>query len=154
MHGCQAFLQDVNQQIDQARAQGMNSRAFILHVGERYAYIRLTDLYRPWQFLRQISSAPPVCFGADGFRHQLVDDHEPARHYTAFVFVGYWLPTAFATLILWGWEILGFIRYGGHWSQPDIRCGTVGIRHGRAIRKTGPTIWPQLIERELRERAQ
>jgi len=47
-------------------------------------------------------------------------------------------------------EILGFFRYG-HWSKPDMRSGSVGIRHGRAVRKGGATVLPALIQRDLSE---
>jgi len=152
LRGFPGFLQDVNQHVDRAIAQDMSTRSFVLQIAERYSYIRLADLYRPLRFLRQLSGQPPVCFGASGFRRDLVDDQEPARHYTAFVFVGYWLPTLLATPILWAWEILGFVRYGWQWSQPDIRSGTIGIRHGRCVRKQGPGVLPTLIARDLSEK--
>jgi hypothetical protein len=146
--GYRAFLADLTAQVQAAQQQEMRSHDFILAIAERYSYIRLADLGRPLRFLRQISGKPPQCFGARGFRHALVDDQEPARHYTAFVFVGYWLPTALALPVLWLWELLGLVRYG-HWSQPDVRSGTVGIRHGRAVRKAGFAMLPTLVERDL-----
>ena len=146
--GYPAFLADLTARVEVAQRQGMSSRAFILASAERYSYIRLADLWRPLRFLRQLSGKPPQCFGVRGFRHALVDDQEPARHYTAFVFVGYWLPTLLALPVLWLWELLGLVRYGS-WSQPDIRSGTVGIRHGRAVRKAGFAVLPTLVARDL-----
>lgn len=148
--GFQGFLQDVRHQVAHTVAEQQSTRDFILTIGERYSYIRMEDLKHPVRFLKQLSGQPPVCFGAKGFRRELVDDREPARHYTAFVFVGYWLPTLLAIPVLWAWELLGFVRYRGNWSQPDIRCGNVGIRHGRAVRKEGAAILPDLIDRDLR----
>jgi len=152
-HGFSGFLQDVNQRVENAIAQNMSTRDFMMQIAERYAYIRFADIGQPLRFLKQLSGRPPICFGAKGFRTTIVDDKEPARHYTAFVFVGYWLPTLLAVLVLWAWELLGFIRYRGHWSQPDIRCGNVGIHHGRAVRKAGPSVLPQLIARDLGDSA-
>lgn len=149
--GFNAFLQDLNGQIAKVQQQNRSTGDFVLQIAERYAYIRLADIHHPVRFLKQLSGAPPVCFGTAGFRKSIVDDQEPARHYTAFVFVGYWLPTVLALPVLWGWEILGFFRYG-QWSQPDIRSGNLGIRHGRAVRKEGPTVLPPLIQRDLSER--
>lgn len=147
--GFSGFLQDVNMMVDNATEQQLSRRDFIMQIAERYANIRLDDIGRPLRFLIQLSGRPPVCFGAQGFRLAIVDDREPARHYTAFVFVGYWLPTFLAILVLWAWEMLGFVRYRGQWSQPDIRCGMLGIRHGRAVRKMDPSVLPQLVARDL-----
>ncbi len=150
--GVDGFLRDLHDQIDAARQQGRGTRDFVLQIAERYSYIRLADIKNPIRFLKQISSNPPICFGTAGFRQSIVDDQEPARHYTAFVFVGYWLPIVLALPVLWAWEILGFFRYG-KWSQPDIRSGNLGVRHGRAVRKAGPTVLPTLIQRDLSERS-
>ena len=148
--GFDAFLQDINARIDEGVRQGASTRDFVLQSADRYAFIRLADINHPVRFLKQISGQPPVCFGTVGFQHTIVDDEEPARHYMAFVFVGYWLPTGLAIMVLWAWEILGFFRYG-HWSKPDMRSGSVGIRHGRAVRKGGATVLPALIQRDLSE---
>ncbi|MEZ4677857.1 MAG: hypothetical protein R2932_26935 [Caldilineaceae bacterium] len=149
--GITAFLADVEVRLAEATAQGRSTQAFVLQIAERYAYIRPQDAPKhPKQFLKQMAGQPPVRFGTAGFRKSIVDDKEPARHYTAFVFVGYWLPTLLAIPVLWAWEILGFFRYG-HWSQPDIRSGRIGIRHGRAVRNQGPDILPTLIRRDLTE---
>ncbi len=146
--GFAAFLDDLNAQLAAAQQRGDSTHAFILQIAERYAYIRLADIKQPLRFLKQLSGKPPHCFGTAGFRRTIVDDEEPARHYMAFVFVGYWLPTLLAVPVLWAWEILGFFRYG-HWSQPDMRSGYLGIRHGRAVRKAGATLLPTLIQRDL-----
>ncbi|MEZ4729101.1 MAG: hypothetical protein R3E79_18360 [Caldilineaceae bacterium] len=147
--GVVALMADVKTRAAQGSATGSTTRAFILDIADAYAFIRLEDWRHPRRFLQQMAGAPPITFGTQGFRRALVDDQNPARHYTAFVFVGYWLPIPFAVLVLWAWEILGFFRYRGHWSQPDIRNGYIGIRHGRQVRQHGPTILADLIEQEL-----
>ncbi|MEZ4862494.1 MAG: hypothetical protein R3C14_14365 [Caldilineaceae bacterium] len=152
MSGFTHFLADVRQRVAAATAHGTTASEFILEIGEAYAFIRLHDLRRPWQFLQQVASQPPVAFSPEGFRASIVDDQNPARHYTAFVFVGYWLPTPLAVLVLWMWEILGFVRYRGHWSQPDIRSGYIGISHGRALHRQSFAILPDLIARDLDDR--
>lgn len=147
--GFHAFYADVEERIAAAQARQESTGTFIRHSAERYANICLNDaLPRPLQFLKQMSGKPPVCFGTPGFQRTIVDDQEPARHYTAFVFVGYWLPALLAIPFLWAWETLGFFRYG-YWSRPDIRSGLIGIRHGRVLRKTDFTRWPELLKRDL-----
>ena len=126
-------------------------RRFVLNISRDYANIRLNDLTNPIRFYRQISGSPPIRFGDQGFRPDILDDYNPARHYIAFVFTGYFLPTFLAILCLYAWEILGFIRYRGHWSVPDILSGKIGIQHGRAIRKEGMSVFPGLIERDLKD---
>jgi hypothetical protein len=127
------------------------TRRFILAFGEQMAYIRVQDAWHPWRFLRQMEGAPPVRWGTGGFKYGLVDDSHPARHYAAFVFVGFWLPGWMALLLLWLWELAGFVRYGFYWSQADTRSGYVGLWHGRLIRRHGHTILPSLLARDLAE---
>lgn len=145
--GVDAFIADVSRRAAAARAN--STFRFILDISADYAYIHLHDAWHPVRFLSQLASAPPVQFGTAGFERALVDDDAPARHYTAFVFIGFWLPKRLSTCVLWGWEILGFFRYGGDWSSPDIRMGRVGIRHGEFVRRYGPTVLPGLIAAEL-----
>lgn len=152
--GIAALLADVNRRVRQAEKEGRSTADFVGEISEYYAFIRLSDLRYPRQFLRQLAGDPPLKFGTIGFRRELVDDQNPARHYTAFVFVGYWLPLLVAIPVLWAWEVLGFFRYGGHWSQPDIRNGYIGLRHGRQVRRHGAAILPQLIARDLDGRGQ
>lgn len=121
----------------------------INRLGEDFAYIRVRDMARPVRFLRQMAGVPPVRVGAAGFDPALVDDLHPARHYMAFVFVGYWLPVVPALLVLWAWEIAGFVRYRGAWSWPDVRMGYVGIRHGWSVRRFGAGVLPWLMARDL-----
>jgi hypothetical protein len=64
--------------------------------------------------------------------------------------VGYWLPAPLALLMLWAWEIAGFVRYA-YWSQPDMRSGYVGLFHGRMLRRYSHTILPALMARDLTE---
>jgi hypothetical protein len=133
-----------------AEAQG-DSRAVIRRLGEDFAYIRLQDVKQPLRFLRQMAGSPPIRLGLGGFRQDLIDDHDPARHYIAFVVVGFWVPRPLADLVLWLWEILGFIRYRGHWSRPDLDSGFVGIRHGRQVRRAGIEVLPDLLIRDVAE---
>jgi hypothetical protein len=123
---------------------------FLLVFAERFAFIRLQDLWHPVRFLSQMEGAPPIKLGMDGFKHSLLDDTNPARHYAAFVFVGYWLPNFLGLLVLWLWELAGAVRYG-YWSQPDVRSGYTGFYHGRLIRRYGHTILPSLMARDLTE---
>jgi hypothetical protein len=125
---------------------------FVREIGEQFAFIRLHDIWHPWRFLAQMAGAPPFQFGTAGFRPDLVDDFNPARHYTAFVFIGYYLPLWAAILFLILWEIAGFIRYRGVWSWPDIRNGHIGLRHGKLVRTYGPVVLPALIAAQLAER--
>jgi len=121
----------------------------INRLGEECAFIRLQDMRRPLRFLRQMSGSPPLRFGATGFNPDLVDDGNPVRHYVAFVVVGFWLPMLLGVLVLYGWEVLGFIRYWGHWSPKDVRSGMIGLRHGRAARRMGASVLPELVRRDL-----
>jgi hypothetical protein len=126
--------------------------SFILRVGEQFANIRIRDLCQnTLRFLLQVNRAPPLRLGAGGFASHLIEGPRDniARHYSAFVFVGFWLPKPLAVGALWLWEVLSFVRYGGHWSQADIRSGRIGLRHGRLVRTYGPTILPGLIAGEL-----
>lgn len=149
--GVTALLADVKARVAQNAAAGRSTAHFILEIGDAYAFIRLQDWRRPVQFLKQMAGTPPITFGTEGFKRAIVDDKNPARHYTAFVFVGYWLPRALAIAVLWAWEILGFVRYKGRWSQGDMRCGYLGIRHGRQVRQQGATVLADLIARDLAE---
>jgi hypothetical protein len=126
-----------------------DSGAVIDRLGEDFAFIRWADVRRPLRFLRQMEGAPPLQVGQAGFRRELVDDQHPARHYMAFVVMGYHLPWLLAVAVLWLWEVAGFVRYGGKWSQADMRSGYVGIRHGRAARQQGAGVLPGLMARDL-----
>lgn len=150
--GLDLFIAAVSERTSRVPPSWWNTARFLLRIAEDFAYIRLRDLWRPLRFLRQMAGAPPYRFATRGFTSAIVDDENPARHYTAFVFVGFWLPARLAKLALWLWEIAGFVRYGGRWSHNDMACGEVGIRHGRLLRKYGQTIMPALIASELAER--
>ncbi len=149
--GLDAFIAGVSGYAAQAVRQGRGNVWFVRRIAEAYAFIRLEDIGRPARFLRQMAGVPPVQFGTSGFKTSLVDDPNPARHYTAFVFIGFFLSYSLAVLVLWMWEIAGFIRYRGEWSWPDIANGRIGIRHGELVRRYGPTVLPGLIARDLAE---
>ena len=149
--GAANFIADVQRRTAQSVADARTTHAFILEISDAYAFIRLQDWRHPVRFLKQMSGEPPIKFGTTGFKPTIVDDKNPARHYTAFVFVGYWLPAPLAVIVLWAWEILGFFRYRFHWSWRDLECGYIGIRHGRQVRRQGPVVLAELIERDLVE---
>ncbi len=150
--GVEGFIRDVSRLAGQFPPTPWGSRWFVLAMGERYAAIRLQDAWNPVRFLAQMAGVPPVRFGTQGFRWTLVDDANPARHYTAFVFVGFWAPRWMAVLVLWLWELAGFFRYGRGWGLADMRMGYVGIHHGQLIRRYGHRILPGLIAFGLTER--
>ncbi|MBV7335181.1 hypothetical protein KFU94_44470 [Chloroflexi bacterium TSY] len=151
VQGVGAFSAAVRDQANRFNSNWLGKIRFVLWISERYANICLRDLWRPMRFLKQLMGKPPIEFGTDGFRPDLVDDSAPARHYTAFVFTGFWLPYPLAFIALWLWEFLGYLRYNWQWSQKDMAMGLIGIRHGREVRRHGPTVLSDLILRDLAE---
>ena len=147
--GIIAFIDNVQRYADECGPDRDGANQFIQRISEDYANIQLADIGQPLRFLKQLSGKPPVRFGTEGFKPLLVDDDNPARHYTAFVFVGYWLPWVLSIFVLYGWEILGFLRYRFQWSQGDVRMGLVGLRHGRAVRREGAGVLAELIACDL-----
>lgn len=149
--GLDGFVAAVSRLAARFPATTQGTRRFVLAFGEETAHIHVQDAWNLWRFLRQMEGNPPVRWGTDGFKRGLVDDTNPARHYAAFVFVGFWLPGWMALLVLWLWELAGYVRYGFYWSQADMRSGYVGLWHGRLVRRHGHTILPSLIARDLAE---
>jgi hypothetical protein len=147
--GVDGLIQGVEQVLLEARRRGAGDGWAMLRLGEDYANIRLGDVRRPLRFLRQMAGAPPLRLGTTGFRAEYVDDHNPARHYMAFVLLGYWLPRWMALTFLLLWEVAGWIRYGFVWSPCDLACGVLGVRHGGWVRRYGAVILPGLIAGEL-----
>jgi hypothetical protein len=147
--GLDQFLDYLQAMAAQAPADWPGAVWFLLRISEECAGIYTQDMSNPMRFLRQMAGAPPLKFGKDGFSPAIVDDSHPARHYIAFVFVGFWLPTFLATLLLYAWEFAGFVRYKGHWSQRDIVSGQIGIRHGCWLRRTAPVVLPGLVAASL-----
>ena len=143
-NGFDAFLAYLQKMAAQAPDGWPGSVWFLLRISEDCAGIRTQDVTNPLRFLRQMAVAPPLRFGADGFNPDVVDDAHPARHYIAFVFVGFWLPTLLAMLVLYAWEIAGFVRYAGYWSPKDVHSGQLGVVHGRWLRRTAPAVLPGL----------
>lgn len=152
--GIDAFIADTSRLAGRYSLTAGGCREFVLDFCEQAAFIRLADVGRPLRFLRQMAGAPPRRWGTEGFRLGLLDDTNPARHYAAFLFVGYWLPWLAGALFLWLWELAGFLRYGFYWSVPDTRSGFVGLWHGRLLRRYGHTILPSLLARDLWESGQ
>jgi hypothetical protein len=151
-NGLDAFLAYVSAQAGGAPPGFAGSAWFVLRIGADCAYIRLQDMWQPLRFLRQMAGNPPLRFVAEGFDPHLVDDSNPARHYVAFVWLGFWLPRTLALAVLYAWEIAGFVRYGLQWSQKDVRSGLIGLRHGAFVRQYGPTVLPGLVAGELSPR--
>jgi hypothetical protein len=147
--GLDAFLAYLSTQAQAAPPGFAGAAWYILRIGEDCAHIRLQDMWRLRRFLRQMAGSPPLHFGTEGFSPALVDDYHPARHYVAFVFVGFWLPQWLALATLYAWEAAGFLRYGFRWSQHDVHCGLVGLRHGALVRAYGPVVLPGLAAAEL-----
>jgi len=148
-NGLSGFVHYLAMQAGAAQPGQLGAILFICRIGEDCAFIRLRDLVNPLRFLRQMAGAPPLRFGTAGFGPQIVDDQNPARHYIAFVFVGFWLPLLPALLLLYAWELAGFVRYRGEWSERDVLCGKIGLRHGALVRRHGPAILPGLAAAEL-----
>lgn len=149
LRGVDGFIKAVEHYAAECEQNNQGVRQFVLRISDDFAFIRLQDVKHPLKFFHQISGKPPVRFGKRGFHPNLVDDEDPARHYTAFVFVGYWLPLPLAWLVLIAWEMLGFVRYGFHWSAKDVRNGQFGLWHGRAVRRNGASVLARLIKRDL-----
>lgn len=147
--GVDAFIAYLGRQAAVATPDWPGAVWFMLRIGEDCANIRLQDIWQPSRFLRQMAGAPPLRFDPGGFKTGLVDDRNPARHYVAFVLVGFWLPKRLALLLLYAWEVAGFVRYRGLWSQNDVACGHVGLRHGNLVRRYGATILPALVAADL-----
>jgi len=146
--GVDGFISEVSRLAAQAQPGSAGRRRFMLEAAEAFAFIRLQDVGHPLRFLKQMAGKPPMQFGPSGFRPDVVDDQNPARHYMAFVFLGFWLPKWLAVVGLWLWEMAGTVRYG-YWAGKDMAMGYIGIRHGRVVRAAGPTILPSLIAAEL-----
>jgi hypothetical protein len=131
------------------REENGDSAIVVKRLSEDFAYIRLEDIRHPYRFLAQMEGNPPIQLGTRGFRSDLVDDHNPARHYIAFVAMGFWLPFPLAILVLYLWEFAGYVRYGFKWSPEDIRSGKVGVHHGNVVRHQGIQQLPELMVADL-----
>ncbi len=147
--GLDGFVEFIEQNAAAAAPGRAGRRAFVSRLGEACAFIRMKDVRHPFRFLRQMAGQPPLRFGVSGFHPDMVDDKNPARHYMAFVVVGYWLPWLLALLVLYAWEVAGFVRYGGVWSRNDVRSGKAGLRHGRCVQREGPNVLGDLVRRDL-----
>ena len=146
--GINAFIEAIGQQAAQTAPGWKSTAQFILRISDAYAGIRFKDIRHPRRFLKQLTGNPPVRFGQQGFKAELIDDPEPMRHYVAFVFVGFWLPYPLAGAFLWIWEALGVLRHG-FWGEADMKIGWIGIEHGRHVRRHGPIVLSHLIRRDL-----
>jgi len=151
--GFDAFCAYLQEKAAQAPTGWPGTVWFVLSIGEECAGLFTQYIFvDPLRFLRLAADAPPLQFGTEGFASSVLDDFNPARHYVAFVLVGFWLPRLLAIGFLYLWEIAGFIRYRGHWSARDIVCGRIGIAHGAWVRRAGPLVLPGLAAAELADR--
>jgi hypothetical protein len=146
MSGLPGLVRATQQYI--AEANG-DSGKVVQRLAEDFAYIHLHDFWNPLKFLRQMEGQPPIRLGTAGFRRELVDDRNPARHYMAFVALGYWLPRLLALAVLYLWEVAGYVRYGFKWSKADMLSGLIGVRHGQAVRREGIEVLPKLMQQDL-----
>jgi hypothetical protein len=146
MSGLPGLVRATRQYIVEANG---DSSKVVQRLAEDFAYIHLHDFRNPIKFLRQMEGQPPIRLGTAGFRRELVDDRNPARHYMAFVAMGYWLPRLLALAVLYLWEVAGYLRYGFKWSEADMLSGLTGVRHGQAVRREGVEVLPMLMERDL-----
>jgi hypothetical protein len=71
-------------------------------------------------------------FGNTGFRSDLVDDANPARHYAAYLAVGFQKGGLPGAAIAVARELPGIC--GGGCSVQDIRLGIMGANHGASLR--------------------
>ena len=148
MRGLSGLLAATRQYI--AEEDGDSARV-VQRLAADFAFIHLHDVRNPYKFLRQMEGEPPIRLGTQGFRRELVDDHNPARHYMAFVAMGYWLPYVLAMGVLYLWEVAGYVRYGFKWSDEDMLSGMTGVRHGNAVRHHGVSVLPELMAADLAE---
>lgn len=148
MHGLPGLIAATRQYIAE---EAGDSAKVVQRLSADFAYIHWHDVRNPYKFLSQMEGQPPIRLGTKGFRRELVDDHNPARHYMAFVAMGYWLPYVLAMGVLYLWEIAGYVRYGFKWSDEDMLNGVMGVRHGNAVRRQGVTVLPELMAADLAE---
>jgi hypothetical protein len=146
MSGLAALIAATHRYIGEAAG---DSGKVVRRLSEDFAYIRWQDVGHPYKFLSQMEGNPPIQLGTKGFRPELVDDRNPARHYIAFVAMGYWLPYWMAVVVLYVWEVAGYIRYGFTWSPEDILSGKIGIQHGNTVRRQGVEVLPELMATDL-----
>jgi len=145
---CQRFAAYAGALADQAASQDRDAAWFVLVLARQAANIDVGDLRRPWRFWRRLRQEPPVCFGPRGFRPALTDDFHPARHYSAFVLAGFFLPAPLGAAFAWLWEHAeGWLL--GSFSPRDVELARLAVRHGRAVRRDGPAALPALIRRDV-----
>lgn len=146
-YGCAGFAAYVEYLLRQGA--GRPPRWVVLTVARDCANVDVGRLpWRPLAFWRGLRTRPPVTFGPAGFRPTLVDDSEPARHYAAFLGVGYFLPAPLDLLFARLWERAEGIVFR-QYSAIDLALAELAVRHGRRARREGPAILPALIRADL-----
>ena len=146
--GSQGFIRYVDSTIEQAEKESRRPAWIILTLARECANVDLRRIRRPLRFWRSLQELPPVCFGRDGFRPDLVDDYHPARHYCAFLATGFFLPAWLAIPFARLWERAEGVVYG-EYSPSDVILSEIAIRHARALRRDGMSQLPALIRRDL-----
>lgn len=145
---CQRFAAYAGALAGQTAAQKRGATWFVLELARQAANVDFGELRRPWRFWRRLRQEPPVCFGPRGFRPALTDDFHPARHYSAFLLVGFFLPNPLGAAFAWLWERAeGWLL--GSFSPRDVGLARLAVRHGRAVRHEGPAALPALIRRDV-----
>jgi hypothetical protein len=148
--GLEAFVATIEHAARQNQNDKQGRRRFVAELGSLCAGIHTQNMFRhPIRFLREMQGNPPLRFGEEGFRPEVIDDVNPARHYMAFVLVGFWLPMVLGIPVLYAWEVASFFRYKGHWSPKDIHSGMIGLRHGREVAHGGTHVLAPLARRDL-----
>jgi len=145
---CQRFAAYAASLADLAQREGRRPAWYLLALARQCANVDFRRMRRPLRFWRMLRQEPPVCFGPRGFRTSLVDDFHPARHYSAFLLVGFFLPGPAARAFGWLWEWAEGIVLG-QFSPRDVGLSRLAIRHGRAVRRRGPAVLPALIQADL-----
>ena len=146
--GCPAFAGYAETLAAQAAHEGRRTRWFMLELARQCGNVDLSRLGHPIRFWRSLRELPPKRFGNIGFRAELVDDFHPARHYVAFLMIGFFLPYPLALAFGWLWERAEGIVLG-EFSPRDVALGRLAIAHGRTVRQAGPAALPALIRKEL-----
>jgi len=147
---CRRFVAYVAEQAERAAGERRGARWLALTLAHQCANVDFHLLRRPLHFWRALRQEPPVCFGPRGFRGSLADDFHPARHYSAFLMIGYFLPYALAAAFAWLWEAAEGIFLGGY-SRCDVALSRIAVRHGNILRRQGPAALAPLILRDLCE---
>ena len=146
--GCHGFIEYVENLIERAAEEQRRPAWIMGTLARECANVDLRRLRRPLRFWHSLRELPPVRFGRDGFRRALVDDYHPARHYCAFLALGFFLPAWLAVPFARLWEWAEGVVFG-EYSPRDVALSELAIRHASALRRAGIDELPALIRRDL-----